>query len=200
MSSVTAARIKRTARLAELEHGSGGTGYTILKMRPTPVCRMVDDGTIGPEQLWAATDIELAFHAIAGALALRSPCIEKIDHGVSEHTPAYIIDSVTRYKGFAAYWAKRRTWGDRTFEAVIMVVVDRRPFSVVEIDLGLRHGKAKAITAAGLGDYAARAGVVRGELAQRWLDAAERSFPIEHPVLRMARLEAMRTKPDGFVK
>ena len=131
----SAARIKRTARKAELASGTGATGYTILKFRSSPIARLVEHHDIGPEEFWAATDIDLAFHAICGALTYKSPYNEKIDRGYVEYIPANIIDAVTRYKAFAGHWSKRRAWGDRTLEIVIAAVVDQRPLHLIEIEL-----------------------------------------------------------------
>jgi hypothetical protein len=83
---------------------------------------------------------------------------------------------VTRYKAFARHWAKLRAWGDRTFEIVIAVVVDERPFDNIEIELNLYRGKAKQVAIAGLRDYAARARMVPPQLAQQWITAAAKQF------------------------
>ena len=82
MMAITAARIKRIARKAELEHGSGATGYTILKFRSSPIARLVEHHDIGPEEFWAATDIDLAFHAISGALSYKCAVQRKTGPGL----------------------------------------------------------------------------------------------------------------------
>ena len=65
-------RMKRTLRKAERRAGDGaeigGTGATILKFRGAPLARLVDKNRIGIEELQAADDIAIAFHAQAGAL------------------------------------------------------------------------------------------------------------------------------------
>ena len=190
MMAITAARIKRIARKAELEHGSGATGYTILKFRSSPIARLVEHHDIGPEEFWAATDIDLAFHAISGALSYKSPYNEKLDRAYVEHTPTKIINAVTRYKAFAGHWSKRRAWGDRTLEIVIAAVVNQRPLHLIEIELSLRHGKAKQVTIGGLRDYAARANMVPPSLARDWMNAAAKMFHVTHPTLRLAMLQA----------
>ena len=73
--TITAARIKRAARQAELASGTGATGYTILKFRSSPIARLVEHHDIGPEEFWAATDIDFAFHAIAGAIGDRKSVV-----------------------------------------------------------------------------------------------------------------------------
>jgi hypothetical protein len=188
--TITAARIKRIARKAELEHGSGGTGYTILKFRSSPIARLVEHHDIGPEEFWAATDIDLAFNAISGALTYKCPYSEKIDRGYVEHQTARVIDSVGRYKAFAGHWSKLRVWGDKTLEIVIAAVVDQRPLHLIEIELSLRHGKAKQVTIGGLRDYAARAHMVPPVLARDWMNAAAKMFHVTHPALRLAMLQA----------
>src|ERR1700674_5815489 len=65
-------RMKRTLRKAERRAGDGaeigGTGATILKFRGAPLARLVDKNRIGIEELQAADDIAIAFHAQAGAV------------------------------------------------------------------------------------------------------------------------------------
>jgi hypothetical protein len=188
--TITAARIKRAARQAELASGTGATGYTILKFRSSPIARLVENHAIGPEEFWAACDIDLAFHAICGALTYKCPYSEKIDRSYTDHYSARVFDSVARYKAFAGHWSKLRAWGDRTLEIVIAAVVDQRPLHLIEIELSLRHGKAKQVTIAGLRDYAARARMVPPQLAQDWMSAAAKMFHVTHPALRLAMLQA----------
>jgi hypothetical protein len=68
------ARLKRALRKAERRAGDGsdigGTGATILKLLPAPLARLVDKGRIGTEEVRAADDIAIAFHAQAGALTI----------------------------------------------------------------------------------------------------------------------------------
>jgi hypothetical protein len=65
-------RLKRALRKAERRAGDGGeiggTGATILKFLPAPLARLVDKKRIGTEEVRAADDIAIAFHAQAGAL------------------------------------------------------------------------------------------------------------------------------------
>ena len=64
--------LKRALRKAERHAGDGsdigGTGATILKFLPAPLARLLDKGRIGTEEVRAADDIAVAFHAQAGAL------------------------------------------------------------------------------------------------------------------------------------
>jgi hypothetical protein len=70
-------RLKRALRKAERRAGDGsdigGTGATILKFLPAPLARLVDKKRIGTEEVRAADDIAIAFHAQAGALFVTHP-------------------------------------------------------------------------------------------------------------------------------
>jgi hypothetical protein len=193
MPAITAARIKRTVRKAELASGSGATGYTILKFRSSPIARLVENHDIGPEEYWAANDISFAFHAITGAIDYKPLMSEKIDRGVSEYIPARIIDSVARYRAWATHWTSIRAWGDLTFDVVIAAVVSQLPFYVIALNWHLDRAKAKQVTIAGLRDYAARSTIVPPQQAQQWITAAAKSFHVKHPDLRLALLQAQRT-------
>jgi hypothetical protein len=70
-------RLKRELRKAERQAGDGtdigGTGATILKFLPAPLARLVDKKRIGTEEVRAADEIAVAFHAQAGALLVTHP-------------------------------------------------------------------------------------------------------------------------------
>jgi hypothetical protein len=70
-------RLKRALRKAERHAGDGrdigGTGATILKFLPAPLARLVDKKRIGTEEVRAADEIGIAFHAQAGALLVSHP-------------------------------------------------------------------------------------------------------------------------------
>src|SRR5580692_7480326 len=70
----TFGRMKRAIRKAERRAGDGteigGTGATILKFLAAPLVRLVEKERIGTEEVRAADDIAIAFHAQAGALFL----------------------------------------------------------------------------------------------------------------------------------
>jgi len=172
------ARLKRALRKAERRAGDGsdigGTGATILKLLPAPLARLVDKGRIG-------------FHAQAGALLIKSPCLERRDPTHHGREPVFVIDAVSRYKHWAHHWSARARRGDRTLEIVIAAVIDERAFHGIEADLGIRHGVAARVVIAGLRDYAARAGWADRRTAAAWLDAAEASFALR-PVADLAEL------------
>jgi hypothetical protein len=187
----TLARLKRALRKLERRAGDGseigGTGATILKLSlsPPPLARLLDKGRIGAEEVRAADEIAVAFHAQAGAaLRIKSPALERRDATYSGHEPVYVIDAVARYKRWAVYWSARaHRLGDRSLEVVIAAVINERAFHTIEADLAIRHGVAAPVVIAGLRDYAARAGWTDRRTAQTWLEAAETAFPVRKRVV-----------------
>lgn len=183
-------RVRKAIDGVERQSGNGdeisGTGFTILKRADTPITRLLTGGKIGPEELRAAEDITTAFHAQAGALFLKPQSLDRRDpsHGSSE--PTRIIDAVTRYARWAGMWSVRASRGDPTLEIVVSAVIDERGFREIEADLGLRNGRAGAAAAAGLRDYAARAGWAQGEAARAWLVG-------EGSVFRLRRVRPVET-------
>ncbi len=175
-------RLKRTIRKAERRTGDGidigGTGATILKFLPAPLVRLVEKQRIGTEELRAADDIALAFHAQAGALMLKSPSLEKRDATYHGREPAWIIDAVARYKRWAQHWSARARRGDRTLEIVIAAVIDERAFYRIESDIGIRHGLAAQVVVAGLRDYAARAAWTDARTREAWIADAQTVFAL----------------------
>jgi hypothetical protein len=176
------ARIKRALRKAERRAGDGteigGTGATILKFRGAPLARLADKKRIGTEELRAAEDIAIAFHAQAGALLIKPPSLEKRDATYQANEPILVIDAVSRYKRWARHWSARVSHGDRTLEIVIAAVIDERAFHTIEADVGIRHGLTARAVIAGLRDYAARAGWTDARTATAWTDAAEAVFTL----------------------
>jgi hypothetical protein len=176
------ARMKRALRKVERRAGDGteigGTGFTILKFQGAPLARLIDKKHIGTEELRAADDIAIAFHAQAGALLIKPPSLEKRDATYQGHEPVLIIDAVSRYKRWARHWSARASHGDRTLEIVIAAVIDERAFHLIEADVGIRHGLAARAVIAGLRDYAARAGWADARTAEAWTAAAEAVFAL----------------------
>lgn len=175
------ARMKRVIRKAERHAADGsvrgGTGATILKFRPAPLARLADKQRIGTEEMRAADDIAIAFHAQAGALMLRPPSLEKRDATYHGRDAAWVIDAVSRYKRWARHWSAQARTGDRTIEIVVAAVIDERAFHVIEADVGIRHGIAVRVVIAALRDYAARAGWTDRRTADAWIAAAATAFP-----------------------
>jgi hypothetical protein len=87
-------RLKRALRKAERHAGDGsdigGTGATILKFLPAPLARLVDKKRIGPEEVHAADEIAIAFHAQAGALMIRDAGIMQVIATADRDSPAAI--------------------------------------------------------------------------------------------------------------
>ena len=172
---VTAAQIKRAARQAELASATGATGYTLLRHTHGPIERLVRAKAIGPEELQAAHEIDVAFMAIAGSLLLKSADLERVDRGTGGPEPAWLVDAQRRYRVWAGAWSvATKQHGDRTLEVVIAAVVDERSLEAIELDVGLRHGTAKRMIANGLRDYAIRAGWLRGKTAVKFDDGEEK--------------------------
>jgi hypothetical protein len=174
-------RMKRALRKAQRRSGEGrelgGTGATILKFLPAPLARLADRKRIGAEEIRAADDIAIAFHAQAGALMIKPPSLEKRDATYQGHEPLWIIDAVARYKKWSAHWTLRaRSSRDRTLEIVVAAVIDERAFHAIEADIGIRHGVAARVIIAALRDYAARAGWTDSRTAQTWIDAAADAY------------------------
>ena len=104
-------RLKRAVRKAERRSGDGceigGTGATILRFLAAPVVRLIEKKRIGTEEIRAADDIAMAFHAQAGPLMIKSPSFEKRDATYHGREPVWIIDAVSRYKRWACHWSQR---------------------------------------------------------------------------------------------
>jgi hypothetical protein len=168
-----AGQMLREVRKVERILGDGseisGTGFTIIKRADSPVTRLLNSEAIGTAELQASKDICTAFRAISGALFLKPLSMERRDRSNSIHEPAGVIDAVSRYQRWANIWSARSKLGDPTLEIVIAAVWDERPFRVIEQDLSIRNGSASKATAAGLRDYAARAGWATGTASQKWL-------------------------------
>jgi hypothetical protein len=123
---------------------------------------------------------------------------ERVDGGRSPDTPwpARVAHAVKRYQRFSTLWSDRnKQYGDPTLEILIAAVIDERPIRAIATDLGYRPARIERALIGGLRDYAARAGLVSGHAAQRWMDAAEAVFgpsgsPALHAAMRRARVEA----------
>jgi hypothetical protein len=172
--------LKRTIRKAERRSGDGseigGTGATILRFLAAPLVRLIEKKRIGSEEIRAADDVAIAFHAQAGALMIKPPSLEKRDATYHGHEPVWIIDAVSRYKRWADHWSQRARHGDRTLEIVIAAIIDERAFYSIEADVGIRHGMAARVVVAALRDYAARAGWTDRNTSETWIREAEAIF------------------------
>ena len=178
----TFGRLRRTIRKAERRSGDGreigGTGATVLRFRAAPLVRLIEKKRVGTEEVRAADDITMAFHAQAGAVMIKSPSLEKRDATYHGREPTWIIDAVSRYKRWARHWSQRARRGDRTLEIVIAAIIDERAFHSIEADVGVRHGMATRAVVAGLRDYAARAGWTDRNTGEAWIKEAEAIFAL----------------------
>jgi hypothetical protein len=179
-NAYTFGRLKRVIRNAERRSGDGseigGTGATILRLRPAPLVRLIEKQRIGTEEIRAADDITTAFHAQAGEVMIKSPSLEKRDATYHGREPVWVIDAVSRYKRWARHWSQRAHHGDRTLEVVVAAVIDERAFYSIEADVGIRHGMAGRAVIAALRDYAARAGWTDRNIGEAWIKEAEVIF------------------------
>ncbi len=179
-NACTFGRLKRTIRNAERRSGDGreigGTGATILRLRPAPLVRLIEKQRIGTEEMRAADDITTAFHAQAGAVMIKSPSLEKRDATYHGREPVWVIDAVSRYKRWVRHWSQRAPRGDPTLEIVVAAVIDERAFYSIEADIGVRHGMAARVVIAALRDYAARAGWTDRNIGEAWIKEAEAIF------------------------
>lgn len=159
-------RMKRLVRQAERKAGDGtvigGTGQTVLKLRQSPLARLIDQKRIGGEEKRAAEEITAVFMAWSGALLLHPLSMEKRDRSHSHVEPVWFIDTEGRYKRWCDHWGPRAKLGDPTMSIVIDALIMERPLRAIETDLGIRNGKAALALINGLRDYAAR--------AEKWVD------------------------------
>lgn len=179
-------RIKRAVRSAERQTATGqqigGTGQTVIKKRLAPIPSLIEAGKIGAEELRAADEILASFAALAGALWVNPQTYERVDCGGSgkSNDMAVMALGVARYQRWANIWSVRaKLTADPMLAVVIAAVVDERPFSVIADDVGWtgrRYKQLKRGVVCGLQDYAARAGWVTGNLADKWMHDAERAF------------------------
>ena len=152
------------------------TGATLLRLRPAPVDWLIGAGKISQLEFQAARDINIAVMAMAGALRLRVPKLERVDCGFGSRESPYTIDAVRRYGAFRDHWSGLAKHGDKTLEIVWSAVVDERSFCTIDASLALRHGTARQATVRGLRDYCARAGWINGKQGQEWMADARLTF------------------------
>lgn len=180
-------RVTKNAELSP-DGDIAGTGLTQLKLKTTPLAKLIDEHLLPAEAVTAADEICTAFHAIAARMMVRSASIEKIDGRGRGGLPwsVQVVRAVENYQRFANHWSARAKLGDPTLEIVISAVIDERQVRTIAEDLSFGHNRVRRALIAGLQDYAARAGFVTGGLATRWQEAAEKVFPVIEAPLRIA--------------
>ena len=174
-----ARRMKRLVRVAEAQTPGPATGQTVIKQYARPVQSLIDAKEIGPEETRAAEDIEAAIFALCGVLGIGSISLDRVDAGFSSSNAkaAAITARVLRYQEWADYWSRRKkTEFDPMLEVVFAAVVDERSIRDIASEVGRHHRVVRAALAAGLRDYAARAGWVTGSLRKLWEREAEEVF------------------------
>lgn len=191
---LTLGRINHLVRQAEKKSGTGGTGQTILKMTAKPLGRLVDDHRIGPVEVMAAQDFELAFMTIGRALWIKPQSYERRDPSYGGVERVKEIDAQTRYKAFADHWSMMRKRGDKTLEILTRALIDEQPFRLIEDDLNIKHGVASKAVIRGLRDYAARAKWTDPATAALWKAEAGTTFKTNHPQVTLAMAASRRLR------
>jgi hypothetical protein len=173
-----------------------GTALTALKMRQKPLTKLVDEGKIGMEEMQSADEICTAFSAIASRLSIRGGGMDRVDGGGGGDAPwsAGVVKIIQRYQAWANHWSRRaELLCDPMLEVVVAAVIDERPARAIAADVCRRPSTVEQAIGAGLRDYAARAGIVSGTQAQRYIAGAESVFVRANPILaetlRRARIE-----------
>lgn len=170
---------KRIRLINAALQAKGESAFTGLKLGNSPIAALLERRKIGGEELTAAQEIETAFMAISGAMMIKPLAMERVSSGgKSPDFPERTSKAIARYQAWANHWSVRSKRGDKTLEIAIAAIIDMRPFSVIEADVGIRHGMAQKVTIRALRDYAARAGWAEGGNTKRWKDEAEQSFPV----------------------
>jgi len=176
---VTVASIGRYLRLVEIEAAergenvAPGTGATILRLRPNPVARLVEQRKIGAEGLASAEEIERAFDSIAGALWSRGASMERRDRSYTSREPEYIAHLQSLYRQWADAWSvARKQHQCIVLPCTIGLVIDHRsPWDLCQ-EHRCRHEKAEHGAILGIMDWARRAGKLTKAVAQTWQDIA----------------------------
>jgi hypothetical protein len=174
-----------------------GTGQTIIKLRQPPLAYLIDQRRIGAEERQAADEIALAFFTLSSRLMVKGITFDRVDGGRGHDVPwpLRVAGAVENYQRWANIWSERnKAYCDPTLEICIAAVIDERHIRGIAQDLCFRPAKIARAIICGLRDYAARASIITGGLAERWRQEAEREFAITPAAIRLtayarARLE-----------
>lgn len=173
-------KIRRAMKKIERRTGDGsevsGTGYTVARLRVPPIGQLIEKHKIGHPEQMAAQDIERAFTGLTRGMGLRGQTFERVDRSHGDGLSVNLLDAINRYQDWARHWSRRAKRGDRTLEIVIAAVIDQRPFRTIDLDIGMRGGKAMTATIRGLRDYASRAGWCERRTAVKWKSDAAGTF------------------------
>lgn len=165
-----------------------------LRLKGGPLASLIDRRKIGPAEVQAAQDIDLAFTAITIGIGFKPISLERKDRGGEANWPAATIDAVRRYQAWSNFWSERKKRGDKSLPICIAAVIDERSLSGIEDDEGIRNGSAGKIVARMLRDYAARAGWVTGHLAAQWKAEAQTSFRLDPLTVAIRRHASLRAQ------
>ncbi len=174
--AIKVANVLESVRRARANSDAGATARIVRKLQGSPLAWLASRGRIHEKELRAAEDIMIAFLSPSRALVLRGCPMERPYQDDNVDTSGTSGDAERRCGAFVQYWSRRAKLGDPTLAIVVAIVVDQRPFSSIEEEIGIRSGQAASAVVAGLRDYAARAGWVDGGLAQQWMDSATAVF------------------------
>ncbi len=160
-----------TARAAELESPNGGSGYTILKLRRTPIDALVSEGKIGALEFRAAGEFSSIFEDITRGLFPEESNFAMLETGCTSYGPPAPLPDLPPawqeaeeemwrvYKSFVNYWSARRVRNHNPLLSVfVSAVVDQQPLEHIAQDNGLTVKQAERMIIKGLRDYARRAG------------------------------------------
>jgi len=174
----TVRKVEAAAR--EATAGDPGTGFTVLRMarNQPPLRTLLDARRIGPDELRAAEQIELAWLSITTGGRLVAASLERTIHGDSNKPwPIETVLAVRNYQQWANFWsAEHKRNRSPMLEVIWSAVIDERPISVIAADIG--HGRARTARAiiCGLRHYAAHARLITGDQARIWSAQAQHVF------------------------
>lgn len=165
-----------------------GTGLTRLKLAASPIGLLIEQKKIGPEERNAADEIARAIHLIAGRLGVKGGLnIDRVDCSPRGDAPGAPLKAVVRYQAWATHWSRRKAlFCDPMLEIIVAVVIDERSIRATARDVERSHVAVERGVIAGLRDYAARANLVTGSMALRWIQEAEAVFVTPALMLRKA--------------
>lgn len=171
-------KVEATAR--EATAGDPGTGQTIIRMQrhQPPLRTLLESRKIGAIELQAAEQIERAVTAVAMGGILAAAGLERVTYGRNDKPWSIeTVLAVRNYQTWQNHWsAEWKCTRNPMCEVIWSAVIDQRPISVIAADIGYGHQRTQRAIMHGLRHYAALAGLVTGNQARAWLDAAQHVF------------------------
>jgi hypothetical protein len=174
----TVRKVEAAAR--EATAGDSGTGFTIIRMarHQPPLRTLLDARKIGPDELRAAEQIELAWLSITTGGRLVAASLERTIHGgTNKPWPIETVLAVRNYQRWANYWADewKRTRNPMG-EVIWSAVIDEWPISVIAEDIGYGRKRTARAIVCGLRHYAAWTNMITGIQREAWIAAAQQVF------------------------